>query len=108
MRPRRWLPLILLGIALMLAQFVAAIGSQVGANWMVWLPGAAIAIAMIPWALNIEKFGRTLALLAAAATMTIAVLGQASVGWFFIPSGVLAAVVGWLGIKDDARTPTSD
>lgn len=107
MKPRRWLPLILLGVALLLAQFVAAVGIQLGTNWMVYIPGGAIAIAMIPWALNIEKLGSTLSLLAAAATMTIAILGQASVGWFFIPSGVLAAIVGWMGVKREPRTPAS-
>ena len=103
MKPRRWLPLIMLGIALILAQFVAALGAQLGASWFAYLPGAAIAIAMIPWVLGIDKLGSTLALLAAAATMTIAVLGQASIGWFFIPSGVLAAIVGWLGIRADRK-----
>lgn len=99
MTKRRWLPLILLGVALMLAQVVAGIGVQAGANWLVYVPSIALAIAMVPWALGYDKGGRLVSLVAAGATMTIAILGAASVGLFFVPSGVLAAVAGWIGLR---------
>lgn len=102
MKLKRWLPFILLGVGLMLAQMVAPLGRMMGASWLVYAPSIAIALAMIPYALDNRKAGRTMALLAAAVTMALSILlGLANVGWMLVPSGVLAALAGWLGIRSE-------
>ena len=104
MNLRRWLPLILLGIGLMLAQVAGAVGRQLGGDLLVYAPALALGIAMIPWALGNEKLGRTAALLAAAITLALSILfGMAAYGWMFVPSGVLAAIVGWIGIQRERK-----
>lgn len=101
MTRRRWLPLILLGIGLMLAQVASAIGRQLGASWTAYLPPLALGLAMIPWAIGIERLGRTLALIAAVVCVGLAILsGLFTWGWMLLPSAVLAAVAGWTGLRD--------
>ena len=83
-------------------QMVAPLGRMMGASWLVYAPSIAIALAMIPYALDNRKAGRTMALLAAAVTMALSILlGLANVGWMLVPSGVLAALAGWLGIRSE-------
>lgn len=100
MTKRRWLPLILLGVGLMLAQVGSAVGRELGANWLAYLPPAALGFAMIPWALGIDKLGRTLALIAAVVCIGIAIMGGLFTwGWMLVPSAVLAAIAGWTGLR---------
>ena len=101
MTKRRWLPLILLGIGLMLAQVASAVGRQMGANWMAYLPPVALGLAMIPWAVGIDKLGRTLSLIAAVVSIGVAILsGLFTWGWMRVPSAALAAFAGWTGLRD--------
>lgn len=101
MTKRRWLPLILLGIGLMLAQVASAVGRQFGASWLAYLPPLALGLAMIPWAVGIDKLGRTMSLIAAVVSIGLAImLGLFTWGWMLVPSAVLAAIAGWTGLRD--------